>query len=198
MKNVFCTLLLVGICFIQGQAQSTGYPEDSILEEQLDFIYDAGKNYGLYKTVRREYLDQFQNNLKTEMGVLRNKIKDLEAKTATLETSLSSVSSQNATLETQLKESQQNVDTITVMGAQYNKGSYVYLMFTIIGLLLAATVLVGVQYMSKVTKIKQERAEFEKLEADLNLLREQKLEKEIVLKRKLQTALNQLEELKMN
>jgi len=193
MKQLFFIVFAVGLVQINGFATEP-FPDNKSLKEQYTFLLENSKSYGNYKAVTLEYLNKFSGNLNDSLKYYYFKTADLSSRIEESKKANVEAVSKVETLSKELEESLLINNSISFMGIEFTKGSYNTMVWAVIFALFGLIIFGSISYKRMMITSKQCRDASVKLETELSDLREKKLETEIVLKRKLQTALNRLED----
>ena len=188
----FLYLFFVFICF-NLSAQRRGNPAgavDAPLQQQFNEMLDASNRYQDFKVVRREFLDAFMVNVNDSISGYTERISDLESEMADLRNQIEANSSEVAERDATIAELNEELDTVSLLGIQLNKGTYSLIMWSlVIGLLIALLVALASTRIAAAnnTELKRER---DKLAAELEQSRKSRLTVEQELRRQLQDEIN--------
>ncbi|MTI21177.1 hypothetical protein E1176_09115 [Fulvivirga sp. RKSG066] len=185
MKQVLYTLIAIAIA-------TTSYSQT--LDEQFESLKEDSETFKSYKVIDQSKLNAFWNmtmdsvrNLKAEKATIANDSKSKD----------NTITDINSTLETknaQIEELETQISTIEVFGLDVSKSSFIFFSFFTIGALII--VLAGILYKYKdnnrIARVKVK--EYEKLHHDFEEYKRTALDKQMKLRRDLQTERNKLEE----
>lgn len=176
-------------------AQEAGDSEGR-LSEQYRELMDRSETYEKYKVIAITKLDEFWAGVEDSLGLYRSQIADAKRQVARANETLQQAKDSLAVVNKQLAASEEENDGIYFLGMLLDKSFYNVLVWGIVGGLL---VLLGVLYVSFKTShqiTSRAKKDLQQVSAELENLRHRSNEKQVKLKRELQTALNQIEEYK--
>jgi len=209
--------LLLVTCFISVssvKAQKTAPKpalESSTLKQQFSGMKSRSSTYKEfnqdYKVVKVSYLDSFWRNVQDSLRARERNIrqagkateqslvkaqKELENQSAAIQ----NLKQENAQKDQQLQKTAHNIASLSVFGIDMDKQVYVVLSWLVI---LALALLSGVfAYLYKKSKVvtDQKISAFEDISKEYKEHKQVAREREIKIKRELQTEINRVEELK--
>ncbi|MBF9254593.1 hypothetical protein I2I11_14910 [Pontibacter sp. 172403-2] len=213
MKAFFLPLLLVLFsagAMAQGTKKTAAAPASNGLASQFNKLKDNSNSYRekgeAYKVVNVRELDAFWENVQRTMEQSEKKLLDgsketrqdlaeAQATIAQQQKQLQVLKAENAQKEQEVQKSASAIANISVLGLDMPKQLYVLLSAIIIlALLVLLAVIMAIYRRSKqVTDAKQRAAD--EMEQELNECKKTYREKELKLKRELQTEMNRVEEL---
>ena len=192
---IICLLVFTSLTNFVAAQQAASNQQQS-LKESFEELKDKSSDYEIYEVIKESSLDAFWQEIsdtlkarqqefseaKNTIGTLNNKIKGLEATIVEKDKAVA--------------ESQYLIDHIYVLGIPINKTVYMYLnFFIIIGLAL----FIGAGYKNYKSSIHTARAKTDECQHAIDEsedYRKKAKEKEMKLRRELQTYINKNEELK--
>lgn len=192
-------LLLVFTMFVllaPTMAQNTSpAPTDNSLSGQFDALKGGSESYKQYKVIDRNKLNTFWKavqdsivGLKQDISTSRAKINELQEKITNLDQSI-------ANKDNSLAESTFEKEHIKVIGIDIAKGTYISINFTLIFLLVAVLCFFVYKYNNSNKVTVKTRQEFSKLDKSFEDFKRDSLDKQMKLRRELQTERNKIEEL---
>jgi len=210
------SLLLVS-CFISVatvQAQQTASKPTQgafSLQQQFSGMKSRSSTYKEYnqdyKVVRVSYLDSFWKNVQdslkarehnirqagkaTEQALVKAK-KDLNTQASELQT----LKQENAQKDQQIKKTSHEIASLSVFGLDMDKQVYVILSWVIIFSLVLLSGIFAFLYKKSKVVTDQKISAFEDISKELKEHKQTAREREIKIKRELQTETNKVEELK--
>ncbi|MEM9859719.1 MAG: hypothetical protein AAF843_20365 [Bacteroidota bacterium] len=166
------------------------------LDEQFKQLRDESETFKVYKVIKQTELNSFWSVVSDSVDHLKNTISE----------SMSEVTAQNAKINQQeqiitAKDSEiesltHDTTHISVLGMSLFKDAYIATNFSIIGLLLILLVLLFLRLKNSQLVARQKIAEWKKLNDDHENLKKESLEKQMKLRRELQTQVNKLNEIR--
>ncbi|GHA55833.1 hypothetical protein [Pontibacter akesuensis] len=209
MKAFFFSLALV--CSVTAvQAQGTPAekaPASNKLERQFENLKSSSNTWQGYKVVKITTLENFWKNVQQTVAEKDNKLQNFEAEAdKKLEAARADVAAQEKELqvikqnmqqrEQEIQQSMHDITHISVLGIDLPKQFYVLLTGGIIAALLIALGVMAVQHKSSKSVALEKRKAYDEIETELNEHKKNARERELKVKRDLQTELNRVEELK--
>lgn len=166
------------------------------LEQQFESLKENSENYKVYKVIKRTELESFWsvvndsiNNTKDKLTVTNQKINSQQAE----------ISELNSKIEGQKEEIdglQHATSHIEVMGMDFSKEGYSIANFTIIIILIAGLGLLYYKYTHNHKVAKSKVLAFQKLDSEFEEYKKNSLEKQMKLRRELQTERNRIDEIR--
>ena len=187
IKTFFnCFLFL---CATAGYSQNHAQIDNSI-EAQFVEVIDKSNNYQKYKVIKRTKLAGLRKNILDSIEALENSIEQKDA-------TIASQNSNITTLEGSLSNTQNNLDTsiekegtISLFGMTTKKGTYNFLLFSTIGVLVLALLFFVIKFKNSNIITKQTNHKLSEIEQEFDSYRQKKLEEQQQLRRKLQDEIN--------
>ena len=178
-------------------AQQRGNPalaQDAALQEQFDAVIDASNRYrergDEFRVVRRDYLDNFMQNVSDSLSQYPREITRLEEEKAELQQQINATASEVSDRDATIAELNEERDSVDLLGIQFDEGTYNLIMWAlVIGLLVALLVALASTRIAAAsnTELKRER---DKLAEELEQSRKSRLTVEQDLRRQLQDEIN--------
>lgn len=188
----FLTLLLFSFnATAQSNQNATrGSLNSGTIDSQFDHLYKISPKWEDYKSVKINNLFKFKNNVSDSLKLGREKL-------LTANTTISSQKSEIETLKADLGKTNENLtsvtkekDSIRFLGIPMSKGGYNTLLWSIIGILAAATALfIGKFRRSNVITVDAKKSKVE-IEEEFESYRQRSIEREQKLRRELQDEIN--------
>lgn len=214
MKTCFvCSLLLifwVSVAEAQQPSRSGGAPAANSLQQQFNSLKNRSSSYQenqqQYKVVRLNNLESFwksvQDTVRAREKQLQQARKGVDQELVQARESLKnqnaeleSLKEENALKEQQVQKSAHDIATISVLGVDMPKQTYVILNFA---LLIILVILVGVMmflYKNSKQVTDEKKKAFSEIDQEFNEFKQKARERELKVKRELQTEMNRVEEL---
>ncbi len=187
--------LFIGIYFMSlamGIAQSE--EQDATLKSTFNDLIENSETFQQYKVIPIVKLNSFEKQLADTLQNNKAKLnEEIQAKNNSNQ-KVDSLKSNVGDLQTELEETQLMVDGIMFLGMPMNKSTYTIMVWSIIFVLLAGIIFVYVLFLNSNRVTKQTKIEKNRVDNELEDLRKSAHEKQVKIKRELQTALNKLEE----
>ena len=187
IKTIFSCLLF--LCATAGYSQNKVQIDNSI-EAQFVEVIDKSNNYQKYKVIKRTKLAGLRKNILDSIELLENSIQQKDATIASQKNSIT-------TLEASLSNTQENLDasiekegTISLFGITTKKGTYNFLLFSSIGMLVLGLLFFIIKFKNSNIITKQTKHKLSEIEQEFDSYRQKKLEEQQILRRKLQDEIN--------
>ena len=187
---LFLTLLLFSFNAIAQTNQEKGSLNSGTIDSQFDYLYKKSPKWEDYKSVKINNLFKFKKNISDSLKLGREKLQAANASIATqkneIETLKTDLSKTNENLSSVTKEK----DNISFLGISMSKTGYNTILWSIIGILAAATVLfIGKFQRSNVITVDAKKAKAE-IDEEFDSYRQRSIEREQKLRRELQDEIN--------
>ena len=187
---LFLTLLLFSFNAIAQTNQEKGSLNSGTIDSQFDYLYKKSPKWEDYKSVKINNLFKFKKNISDSLKLGREKLQAANASIATqkneIETLKTDLSKTNENLSSVTKEK----DNISLLGISMSKTGYNTILWSIIGILAAATVLfIGKFQRSNVITVDAKKAKAE-IDEEFDSYRQRSIEREQKLRRELQDEIN--------
>ena len=190
MRLLLLTLLLCTTS--AGFAQQEAAPESlsGQIGELLRKSYDYRDKGRVYEVVRRQELDQFVTNVNDSIGRYTGEIAELRSTITQLEEKIATLSQDLATRQTNIAALTEEKDSISLLGLPLSKTTYSLILWSAIIGLGALLLLALGRTRVAVASSSELRAHNEKVIAELEDSRKQRLTVEQKLRRQLQDEIN--------
>ena len=196
MRYLFFNCLLVSLFSLPIAAQ-IGDPDraDGVsLQEQFDEMLRVSNRFTerstTFKVVRQPFLESFMNNVNDSISIYTEEIADLKS---TITTQASKVQEQTSDIterDNTIATLQGEKQSMTFLGVQIDKTLYGTIVWSIIGILLAAFLFAMVRMRYAASSAKEANVKAAKLEEELDQSKRRRLEVEQSLRRQLQDEIN--------
>ena len=166
------------------------------LDEKFNSLKTTSETYEQFKVITTTRLDDFwkevQDSLRSQQEAsvqLLTEVTERKLEAEQLQSKMDGISAE-------LEKAQNNTTTISFLGADIQKSTYHLVVWGIIVILLILCVIIWWTGKSGSSTAKQAKEEYESISTELETTKNKAREAQVKLKRELQTALNQIEELK--
>jgi len=213
MKSTFLSLVLV-MLFMGAQAQSPApaqtAPSKNTLARQYSALKEKANSYNekgqQYKVVNVKTMDTFYKSVNDSLQVISKKLADARkgadkeliearANVAAQEKQLKALTEETARKEQEVLKSQHLINNISFFGIDMGKQFYVILNSVIIVALLIVLAVIMMQYKSSKSVAVEKVKAFNDIDNEFNEYKKAARERELKLKREMQTEFNRAEEL---
>lgn len=166
------------------------------LDEQYKALKESTETFKNYKVIKETELDAFW---KTVLDSVSNKQQKLSEANRLIDVQEKELAKLNDTIkekDQQLEEKEYAGTHITVMGIDWLKDSYILINVIIISILLVAMAVLIYKFKDNNKIARKKSSDFDRLETEFEEYKRNALEKQMKLRRDLQTARNKLEEIR--
>lgn len=186
----FASLLFFPTDHLGAQPGNPARADTMSLRGQFDEMVRVSNRYQQFKVVRQDFLNAFMANvadtLQSMNGALDQRSAKIEEQAATIASQETSLEERDATIARLNDEK----DGISVFGLLLAKGTYNLIMWALVLGLLAALVFALGRTRLAVAMGKERKGQIDKLTAELDTSRKQRLKIEQDLRRQLQDEIN--------
>ncbi|NNF18578.1 MAG: tRNA (guanine-N1)-methyltransferase [Flavobacteriaceae bacterium] len=198
MKGLSRLLLLTGLLAFQISFGQDSEPELSLdqgtIDSQFEFIFKNAGNYRSdgkrYEVVRANNLDKLRNNVKDSMNASRTKAAQLKATISGHESTITSLNQKLEETTENLAAVTEEKDSMSFIGIQVSKGTYNFILWTIILVLLLMLLLFIYRFRRSNYLTQEAKANLSELETEYEDHRRRALEREQRISRQLQDEIN--------
>jgi hypothetical protein len=187
IKTFFSWVLF--LCATAGYSQNNTTPDNSI-EAQFVEVIDKSNNYQKYKVIKRTKLAGLRKNILDSIELLENSIQQKDATIASQNNSITTLEASLSNTQNNLETSIEKEGTISLFGITTKKGTYNFLLFSTIGVLLLGLLFFIIKFKNSNIITKQKNHKLSEIEQEFDSYRQKKLEEQQILRRKLQDEIN--------
>lgn len=191
-------LLALAIFFVPqlsiAQDQESAAPVT--LDEKFNELKTTSETYEQFKVITTTRLDDFWKEVQDSLNIQKEESVRLLTEVTERKLEAEQLQSKMDGISAELEKAQSNTTMITFLGADVQKSTYHLVVWSIIVILLALSVIIWWTGKSGSSTAKQAREEYESIIIELENTKNKAREAQVKVKRELQTALNQIEELK--
>ena len=166
------------------------------LNEQHESLMKVSTTYQDYKVIKIDIFNQFWENLQDTITVLRNNQLVLNEEIVSLRGDLSETKTQLEQINVDLESSNFVRDRISFIGIPLKKGTYNIIVWGLIFILCGLVVFFFLRFKRSNTITRSTKKECNAMTVEFDNYKKNARDKDLVLKRELQTALNTIDELK--
>lgn len=192
--KLFTTLLVVTYFIVLTTVNAQSEEQDNSLQSNFKGLIDDSETFQQYKVIPIVKMNSFAKQLSDTLKGYKSKISEEIAEKNAANAKVDSLKSEVNDLQVELEETQLLVDGIMFLGMPMNKSSYTIMVWSIIFVLLAGIIFVYILFYNSNRVTKQTKIDKNRVDNELEELRKTAHEKQVKIKRELQTALNKLEE----
>jgi biopolymer transport protein ExbB/TolQ len=168
--------------------------EDAKLSDQYQNMIESSETFEKYKVIPISKVNAFGQIMNDSINELKESVAIAKSARLKAETERDSAKSKMNGLTSELEETQKAVDEMPFLGIPMSKTTYNVVMWSIVVILIAGLVLVYIMFLNSYRLTRQAKKDKELVDQELEDLRKRSHDKQVKIKRELQTALNKLEE----
>ena len=187
IQTFFCGLFF--LCATLSYSQNNAQKENSI-EAQFVEVIDKSNNYQKYKVIKRTKLAGLRQNILDSIKALEESIQQKDITIAAQNSDITSLEARLNTTQNNLNTSIEKEGIISLFGITTKKGTYNFLLFSTIGILILGLFLFIVKFKNSNIITKQTKLKLSEIEQEFDTYRQKKLEEQQLLRRKLQDEIN--------
>lgn len=195
----FWRTLLVSTFLVTGM-MANAQEETPALPGTLDGKYrqlvERSETYQIYKVIKINELNAFWSEVVDSLAQNRRKIDELQDRVDQLSQTITSQRNEIESVNSKLEESLTRNDSIEFFGVQFSKLAYHIMVWAIIILLAAGIIVVFTLYKRSDIVTARAQKDYKSVQKEFEDYKDKAREKQVKLKRELQTAINNLEEVR--
>ena len=166
------------------------------LQEQFESLKENSENYKVYKVIKRAELNKFWDVVVDSVQNSKNEIKSQQQQISSQKSEITQLNSTINSQNEEVESLQYETAHIEVMGIDFSKEGYIIMNFTIILILLAGLALLYYKFKHDHKVAKSKVLAYQKLDAEFEDYKKSSLEKQMKLRRELQTERNRIDEIR--
>lgn len=198
MKSHFIFTLLFLFAFSVVKAQEPAAGETSApnnLVNQFNNLKDNSNSYQEYKVIRLTSLNSFWKSVQDSINATEAELVQARGSIQAQNEKVLSLEQENAQKDNEVQQSAYDIENISVLGMDMQKQSYLALSWGIIIILFIILGIFAYLYKNSQLVTTEKRKAFEEVDQEFNEYKIKAREKELRIKRELQTEMNRAEEL---
>lgn len=172
----------------------------SLAQDSLNAKYnnmiESTETFNQYKVIPKTSLDAFWSEVMDSMQEDSRSIQSLTEQVQSQIDSIESLTSERNSVQNELDESLMLNDSISFLGITLSKSVYHIIVWGIIFVVLVLSIVVYLMFLKSNKVTTRSRKELETLQHAFEEHKSQSREKQVKLKRELQTAINTIDEMK--
>jgi len=172
------------------QAIITKALKNETIKNQLEAMVNYSPKFQNFNNIRFYNMNKFKANLMDSLKAFDEKYKLANSKIETQNNEITQLKSKIESINTNLSDVTEEKDNIDVFGIRTTKTAYNTTLWSIIAGLLITTLLFLFKYNSSNKQTKETKTSFNDIEEEFDIHRKKSLEREQVLRRKLQDEIN--------
>lgn len=179
-------ILLLTVCFALYILPAIAQQKTTTLEELFVDVIDKSNRYEEYKVVKIYKLNNLKKNVEDSIASIKKDLENAQGTIALQKSEIDTLTQSMSSLQTELNTSIENQDGINLFGALINKTIYKITMWGIIGLLVLAVLYLLFKFKNSNVITKAAKLKLTETDEEFETHRQQALEREQQLRRKLQ------------
>ena len=172
------------------QAKINEALQKETIKNQFDILIEQSPTYQDFKNIRLYNLNKFKKNVLDTIKVLEGKYTQATAKITSQQNEIKTLNQNIEGINKDLSSVTQEKDSISIFGIKTTKTTYNTTLWSIILGLLLTTIIFLFKFKSSNKQTKEAKASFKEIEDEFDIHRKKSLEREQVLRRKLQDEIN--------
>lgn len=183
-------LLCLSVQVLKAQPGNPAQADTTSLQVQYDAMIKASNRFQRFRVVRQDFLNAFMTNISDSIEVYTSEIGTLKATIAEQKTRITGQETEISNRDTEIGSLKGEKDSINLLGMQLSKSTYNMILWSVIGVLLAALLFAIARMQVAVSGGRDARVAREKTAEELEKSRKNRLEVEQKLRRQLQDERN--------
>jgi len=179
-------ILLLTVCFALYVLPAIAQQKTTTLEELFVDVIDKSNRYEEYKVVKIYKLNNLKKNVEDSIASIKKDLENAQGTIALQKSKIDTLTQSMSSLQTELNTSIENQDGINLFGALINKTIYKITMWGIIGLLVLVVLYLLFKFKNSNVITKAAKLKLTETDEEFETHRQQALEREQQLRRKLQ------------
>lgn len=191
-----CVIFFLGMSFSALGQRGTAANDSLSLSAKYEVMLGKSESYQNYKVIANFRLDALWSEVQDSLAAYRREIAETKALVSQWQDQTRQVRDSLALREKELAESQALNSEIEFIGLSIDKGFYNTFVWSLIGLLVLTILILYYFYQRSHSLTARAQKDFAKANQELEELRTRSNDRQVKLKRELQTALNLIEDYK--
>ncbi len=200
MKGFAITAMMFAFAIFQMQMTYGQQEEEQLsldggtIDSQFEYLYKRSGNYNAdgkrYEVVRLINLNKLRQNVVDTLNEANKNAAELKSTIATHETTIASLNKQLDDTKSSLNSVTEEKDSISLLGAMVSKGTYNFILWTVIAGLLLLLLLFIYKFRNSNFLTQEAKTKLADLEIEYENHRRRALEREQKISRQLQDEIN--------
>ncbi len=179
-------ILLLTVCFALYVLPAIAQQKTTTLEELFVDVIDKSNRYEEYKVVKIYKLNNLKKNVEDSIASIKKDLENAQGTIALQKSEIDTLTQSMSSLQTELNTSIENQEGINLFGALINKTIYKITMWGIIGILVLVVLYLLFKFKNSNVITKAAKLKLIETDEEFETHRQQALEREQQLRRKLQ------------
>jgi len=190
MKLKFRIITILTYCFLACEVTAQDYLNSGTIEEQYKSLVKDAETYQQYKVITRKYLNKYQKNVIDSINASKDKLINIQKQVDAQQAEIDQLKTQLADTQNILEQTNLEKESISFLGINLNKLQYKMLMWTLLGLAIAALIFYILRFNTSNSTTKEIRKSLSEIQAAFDAYKKRALEKEQKISRMLQDEMN--------
>ncbi|HYG40911.1 MAG TPA: hypothetical protein VD908_19940 [Cytophagales bacterium] len=195
MKSFKTYPVVILLIFVAFTSAGQSAQNSNSLQNQFIELKEKSNTYQEYKVVKITSLNNFWKNVYDSLNVVRQKLGSFQKEIDRQNKELISLKQEIVKRDNSLASGEYEKAHITVLGIDMLKSTYIYISWSIIGVLVLLMTIAYLRYKKSNNIAYSKTKDYEALSHELNDFKQKAREKELKVGRELQTERNKVEEL---
>jgi hypothetical protein len=187
MRSIVFLVLLFGV-------NMASFGQSDSLKLRFDELMNKSESYQQFKVVRGSSLQGFFNETQDTLAIYQSKVSRLKRELNATTSESKRIQDEKLAIQIALDETTSKLGAITFVGLELKTGTYHFIVWGIIVLLMALSIMVYSLYLKSNQVTKESSHNFKSLFEEFEEYKDRTRAKEVKIKRELQTTLNSLDE----
>lgn len=166
------------------------------LNEQFNELKESSETFKSYKVIKETELNAFWKAVMDSVGIKEQKISEASTRIQQQEKEIANLKSTIEQKDQLLEEKEYAGTHISVLGIDFSKDAYKMFNLIIISILILSMAVLAYKFKDNNKTARKKSNDFNRLELEFEEYKRNALEKQMKLRRDLQTARNRLEEMR--
>ncbi|MFW5761741.1 MAG: hypothetical protein ACOCXH_12245 [Cyclobacteriaceae bacterium] len=184
------SLSFIVMFYMTTQAQE----QPATLDQQYQELKQNANDYQDYEVIKKFTLNQFWSVVQDSVNNLKSQINNLQARVDDQQNKVNEINQQMQEQKTALEESEYASTRMNFLGMLIRKDVFLTTAGTVFAILIITLAFIGIKFRMNDKLTRRKKRDFEELSAEFEEYRKIVRQREIKIKRELQTAQNKLEE----
>jgi septal ring factor EnvC (AmiA/AmiB activator) len=185
-------MILSSFLFVSSGQEDKAKPslDNGTIESQFNYLITKSNRYEAFKVVKEAWLYKMKSHVTDSLNVLKTELNETQSREVNHKNEINSLNTELEQTREKLAQAIKEKNSIKFVGIPMNKIGYKSLVWTIIGGLAAALVIVFLMFKRSHTVTTQTKRDLEETKEELEAFRRRALERESQLARKLHDEIN--------
>ncbi len=186
----FSCILIIAVLGVGNGAEAQDYLKSGTLEEQYNKMLDKSETYKQYKVIPRSDLKKFRSNFRDTLSQTKANYLQSQSTIASQQSEIEQLQTELGSTQNILQKTNDEKDSINFLGIPMSKLKYKGLMWTLLGLSLAALLFFIYRYRNSNLATLDIQKELSETQLAFDAYKKRALDKEQKISRMLQDELN--------